>query len=110
MNDEYTAPAALSAPRNMTGTEAHRKLREFWQSQPRPDAQAVKRPTGDIIANLRHTYDAKRGINNDEGKAQRAYQLITERGLTMRSAAQTVGMEANKIREWWRRLGLEDEA
>lgn len=113
-NDEFTH--ALAPARDMTGHPGHDKLRAYWEVppgglNPRTAAPVKRRANGnDIIANLRRAYDEKRGKNNDEAKARRAYELITTRGLTMRSACQTVGMEAAKIREWWTRLGLEVEA
>ena len=118
MTDDLTGPIiALSAPRDVSGTPGHEALRRYWEVpegglNPRP-APARRRANGnDVVANLRRAYDEKRGKgkDNDEAKARRAYQLITERGLTMRSACMTVGMEAAKIREWWTRLGLEVEA
>ena len=117
MTTDETGPAiALTAPRELSGTPGHDKLRRYWEVppgglNPRPVATPRRANGNDVVANLRRAYDEKRGKgkDNDEAKARRAYQLITERGLTMRSACMTVGMEAAKIRAWWQRLGLEVE-
>lgn len=99
-----------SEVRDLTGTPAHAKLREFWAARQEVGQRRTARErqvTGEIEANIRHTI-AERNHKLDahyEAKATRAWELH-QSGMTREKAALEVGMSWPAIRRRWLARGL----
>ena len=95
--------------RDLTGTPAHAKLREYWAARQEVGQRRTARErqvTGEIEANIRHTI-AERNRTLDahyDAKATRAWELYQagkENGLTREQAAAIVEMSWPAVRRRW---------
>ena len=102
--EKYTAS---STARDLTGTPAHAKLREFYQGQSKP-----RRPVEpDIVANLlraqaRRQAEMREISERLDDVARQAHEYYTDDHTLLETA-----IAYNKTVQWlrrrWRRLGLE---
>lgn len=97
-----------SEPRNLTGHPGHAALRDFWQSQPRPDGPAARNAGADIIGNHMKSVAARAEQLNAhyDGLAIEAWRLYTDGGRTFPQACREAGIAEGTARKRATRLGL----
>ena len=97
-----------SEPRNLTGHPGHAALRDFWQSQPKPDGPAARNAGADIIGNHMRSVAARAEQLNAhyDGLAREAWRLHTDGGLSWAVACQLVGIAEGTARKRAKRLEL----
>ena len=102
-----------SEVRDLTGTPAHAKLREFWAARQEVGQRRTareKQVTGDILGNIHHTIAARNNAleAHYDAKATRAWELYQagrEDGMTKEQAAREVGISWPTIRRRWLKKG-----
>lgn len=104
-----TPDARDGEPRDMTGTAAHKALRDYWQVTPggRNQRTPVNRP-GDILTNLANAYNDRNAIHAAfyEARARRGWEL-KQSGMAIGEVLKELGIKNSKsLYSWWRRLGL----
>ena len=101
---EHPGPAI-----DMTGTEAHAKLREFWRvpaggnRRTYREAQSRNSVTGNLTTAL---IERNRGRTAElESKARKAWALYNT-GQTLDEVSKAVQLSHTTVAKWWLKLGL----
>ena len=98
-----------SEVRDLTGTPAHAKLREFWAARQEVGQRRTareKQVTGDILGNIHHRIAARNNAleahyDPNATRAWELYQANCEQGMTREQAAKEVCMSWPAVRRRW---------
>lgn len=111
MTTDETGPAiALTAPRDLSGTPGHDKLRRYWEVP--PGGLNPRRPTatpkgGDITSNLIRSYNARSAaIYEANHAAAVAAHDDYLAGMSWTALERKHGLSDTALRDHWRKENL----